>query len=266
MRKWAKTVVLTFSLLALVSVRAEVAYVSNGLNLGVHEADSLTSTIRTLVPPGTRLEVLEEKGSLVRVRLGDGMEGWVNGRYLTQNTPPSQPAGQNAPPSRPSGGLEAELVQTATELAKARELASELEYQLNREKERSKIMEADLLAARKALEQEPANSTGNPSASADALNKLRKANEATRRLNKRVTELEADLKAAASENGEAPAVVYVRDPSSNDDASLFYRYTAITHWAIWQVMLLFFGLLLAFAVGAYLVDWEVRRRHGGFRV
>ncbi|MDH3412585.1 MAG: hypothetical protein OEM98_08875, partial [Gammaproteobacteria bacterium] len=185
---------------------------------------------------------------------------------LTQNTPPSQPAGQNAPPSRPSGGLEAELVQTATELAKARELAAELEFQLNREKERSKIMEADLLKARKALEQKPANNTGNPSASADALNKLRKASEENRRLNKRVTELEANLKAVASETGEAPAVVFVRDPSPNDDASLFYRYTAITHWAIWQVMLLFFGLLLAFAVGGYLVDWEVRRRHGGFRV
>ncbi|MDH3413129.1 MAG: hypothetical protein OEM98_11640, partial [Gammaproteobacteria bacterium] len=62
MRHWIKTVVLPLSLLALVSVRAEVAYVSNGLNLGVHQADSLTSTILTLVPPGTQLEVLEEKG------------------------------------------------------------------------------------------------------------------------------------------------------------------------------------------------------------
>ncbi|HSS65301.1 MAG TPA: hypothetical protein VLS27_12775, partial [Gammaproteobacteria bacterium] len=208
------------------------------------------------VPASTPLEVLEDRNGLVKVKLADGMEGWVDGRYLTKNLSPS----------KKTAGLEAELVQTATELAKARELAAELEYQLNREKERARIMEADLLKTREELEKKSSNGGDGAAASADAVQKLRRATEENRRLKKRVDDLEAKLMAAVSDSGERPAVIVERNPSSNEDASLLSRYTAITTWQLWQVMLLFFGLLLAFAVGGYVVDWEVRRRHGGFRV
>lgn len=256
MRRWFKPGLLALLLLAGASARAEVAYVSEGVSLGVHQQAALTSTILTLLPPGSQMEVLERKNGLVKIRLGDGTEGWVDGRYLTQA----------AVTTATSDGLEAELVQTAAELARARERASELEFQLNREKERASIMEAELLKARKALENKPANPSGNGSASADALNKLRQASEANRRLKKRVAELEEKLEASASETNEPKIVVVERDPTSDDDASLISRYTAITGWELWKIMLLFFGLLLAFAAGGFLVDWEVRRRHGGFRV
>jgi SH3 domain protein len=246
---------LALLLLAAFGVRAEVAYVSEGIKLGIHREAALTSAILALLPASTALEVLEEKDELVKVRLGDGMEGWVDGRYLSKNLSPSKKA----------AGLESELVQTATELAKARELAADLEYQLNREKERARIMEADLLKARAELEKEPSNDDAN-GASAGVLKKLRGATEENRRLKKRIDELESRLTAAVSDSGKTPVVMVERNPSSDDDASLWSRYTAITEWQIWQIMLLFFGLLLAFAVGAFVVDWEVRRRHGGFRV
>lgn len=249
-----KPALLMLFLLASFSVGAEVAYVSEGVKLGVHRQATLTSAILTLLPASTPLDVLEEKGGLVKVRLGDGTEGWVDGRYLTKNLSPSTKA----------AGLEAELVQTATELAKARERASELEYQLNREKERARIMEADLLKARAELENRP--SEGGSENAADALRKLRGATEENRRMKKRIGELEAELTAAAADSSESPMVMVERSPSPDADASLWARYTAVTKWEIWQVMLLFFGLLLAFALGCYVVDWEIRRRHGGFRV
>lgn len=242
-------------LFASLSVRAEIAYVSEGIDLGLHQEATLTSTILTLIPASTPLEVLEQRNSLVKVRLGNGTEGWVDGRYLSKNITPTQKA----------NGLEAELVQTASELAKARELAAELEYQLSRERERAKIMEADLLKAREALEKKPSNGGNSAAASAEALRKLAKATEETKRLKKRIGELETSLKAAAPDSGETPVIIVERNWSS-DDASLFSRYTAITRWQLWEIMLLVFGLLLAFAVGGYVVDWEVRRRHGGFRV
>lgn len=253
MTQWSKPVLLVLLLLAPFGVRAEVAYVSGGVNLGVHQEPSLTSTIVTLVPPGTSLEVLEQRDGLARVRLGDGTEGWVDGRYLSETISPSEKA----------DGLEAELVQTATELARARERAAELEYQLNREKERARIMEADILKARKGFESKLANSGNTAAASADA---LRKTTEENLRMKKRIAELESKLNAIASGSGETPVVIVERASASDDEASLISRYTAITRWQIWQVMLLLFGLLLAFAAGGYVVDWEVRRRHGGFRV
>ena len=248
-----RAALLALFLLATFSAGAEVAYVSEGVKLGVHRDATLTSAILTLLPASTPLEVLEERNGLAKVRLGDGTEGWVDDRYLTKNVSPSTKA----------AGLEAELVQISTELAKARERASELEYQLNREKERARIMEADLLKAREELEKTP--SSGDNGAAADATRKLRAATEENKRLKQRVDELGARLTAAANSSA-SPVVVVGRSPSSDDDASLWARYTAVTKWELWQVMLLFFGLLLAFAVGCYVVDWEVRRRHGGFRV
>ncbi len=91
-------------------------------------------------------------------------------------------------------------------------------------------------------------------------------NEENQRLTKRVDELEEELEAAVDEAEENSALAARRNSSSSDDASLWARYTAITRWELWEIMLLFFGLLLAFALGGYVVDWEVRRRHGGFRV
>jgi SH3 domain protein len=243
-------------LLVSLSVRAEIAYVSDGVKLGVHQQAALSSTILTLVAAGTALEVLEQKNGLVKVRLGGGTEGWVDGRYLSKNITPSQKA----------DGLEAELVQTSAELAKARELAAELKYQLNRERERAKIVQADLLKAREKLRKKPSDGGNRAAASADALQKLRKTSEENQRLNKRILELETKLESAESGPGEKPAATVKPNPSHHDDASLLSHYTAITEWQLWQIMLLFFGLLLAFAVGGYLVDWEVRRRHGGFRV
>ena len=256
MTQWLRSGLLALLLLATVSVRAEIAFVSEGVTLGVHREAALTSAILTLLPASTPLEVLEQGDGLVKVRLGDGTEGWVDSRYLTKNLSPGKKA----------AGLEAELVQTATELAKARELAAELEYQLNREKERAKIMEADLLMARAELEKKRSSGGNGAAASADALRKLRGTTEENQRLKKRIDELESKVTAATSDSGERPVVIIQRNPSSDEDASLLSRYTAITKWQLWQIMLLFFGLLLAFAVGGYVVDWEVRRRHGGFRV
>jgi SH3 domain protein len=257
MKQWFKLLGIAAPLLLVsLSVRAEIAYVSEGVKLGVHQEAALSSTILTLVAAGTALEVLEQKNGLVKVRFGGGTEGWVDGRYLSKNITPGQKA----------DGLEAELVQTSTELAKARELAAELEYQLNRERERAKIMEADLLKAREELEKKPSNKSNSAADSADALRKLRKASEENERLNKRILELETKLQSAGSDPGKKSVATVKPDSLHRDDASLLSRYTAITEWQPWQIMLLFFGLLLAFAVGGYLVDWEVRRRHGGFRV
>lgn len=237
----------------LVPVRAaEVAYIAERLNVGLHESDSLRSTILALVPSGTELEVLSQNGGLARVKTAEGLEGWVDARYLTQE----------APASRQVAGLEAELTQTADELAKARERAAELEFQLNRARERVTVMEAELLEARSAQEQPGKNESGDGAAVRELRKNLDAAMAENRRLKRRVASLEAALPEATVNSipdaGEANA--------REDDSSLLSPYTGITEWKAWQLMLLFFVLLLAFAAGGYVVDWEVRRRHGGFRV
>lgn len=76
----------------------------------------------------------------------------------------------------------------------------------------------------------------------------------------RVPELEARL--AAAERALATEHAHVR----RGKTAAAGREGTLAGLDRWRLMLLGFGGLLAFALGGYAVDWESRRRHGGFRV
>lgn len=65
----------------------EIRYVSDKLVLNVYaEADQSSERIAT-IQTGDSVEQLERSGSLVRVRLASGREGWVGANYLTSDAP-----------------------------------------------------------------------------------------------------------------------------------------------------------------------------------
>jgi SH3 domain protein len=66
---------------------AQTAYVSDRLFLGLYpEADSNGTPIKSMAS-GTQVEILETRDTYVRVRLGDGTEGWARADFVTQETP-----------------------------------------------------------------------------------------------------------------------------------------------------------------------------------
>ena len=66
---------------------AETLYVSDRLVIGLRSDITDSATIVKSVETGTALEVLERHGTRVRVRGADGVEGWVEERYLTAQAP-----------------------------------------------------------------------------------------------------------------------------------------------------------------------------------
>jgi SH3 domain protein len=243
---------------------AEIVYVSESLRAGIHRSESFESTILALVPSGTELEVLERKGKQIRVKTSDGIVGWVDARYIKAELPSS----------RRIEGLEEELLQTATELAKAREQAAELEFQLTQaqaqvETQWTLAEQARLETAEPDTGAEPAASDVNTALTSETLRELQHVAEENQHLKQRVAELEA-VQAMVAERAEAEENALHDEPApqyeSAGASSTAARYTGITKWKAWQMILLASALLLAFAAGAYLIDWEVRRRHGGFRV
>ncbi|HSG65983.1 MAG TPA: TIGR04211 family SH3 domain-containing protein [Gammaproteobacteria bacterium] len=67
--------------------RAETAYVTDILRLGLHRAeDTSDQPFRNLVS-GTELEVLSQTTNYARVRTADGQEGWVKSAYLVSDKP-----------------------------------------------------------------------------------------------------------------------------------------------------------------------------------
>lgn len=238
-------------ILPMSAAAAESGYIAESIKIGIHETSSLKSTILELVPSGTELEIIErDDEGHARVKIADGVEGWVDARYLRTGIPAQRRVQE----------LEEELLQTATELANARNQVSELEFQLDK-------TAAEAAALRTGAGQLGAG-TGNGGLTSETLREMQSLAEENQKLKQRVAELEA-VQAMVIERSPEPQESPTADSnasSEHENSGGFSRYLAFLNWPVWKKLLLLFGMLLVFAIGGFLVDWDVRRRHGGFRV
>ena len=65
---------------------AGATHITDKLAVGLHEARDDETPKRVLIS-GTPLELLERQKEFCRVRLGDGDNGWLECRYLTDEKP-----------------------------------------------------------------------------------------------------------------------------------------------------------------------------------
>ncbi len=101
--------------LVTVSARAETVYVAERLRIGLRADMAETSPVVKTVETGAPLEVVERLEKLVRVRDPQGIEGWIEARYLTPD-----------PPAR------SQLAKLQEDLAKSRAQATEAQVQLKK--------------------------------------------------------------------------------------------------------------------------------------
>jgi SH3 domain protein len=235
--------------LASNAAAAETVYVSDSFEIGLHESIELDSVIVAVIPTGTALTVVGRNGVYMEVTTPDGIKGWVDERYVTNN--------------KPSVALLADrdekLVQATRHLGDAR---AEVEVLRQRVSE----LERDAAtAARSASATTPVALA--PDEGAAKLEKAERQVETLSRENRVLkvqvadlqttkAELEESAAAAASESDDVPANAMWQGPISNEGRK----------WTPWQWLLFGSILLLAFAAGGYAVDWDSRRRHGGFRI
>lgn len=118
---------------------AETAYVTDLLQLGLHQASDTSDRPFANLPSGTRLEVLERKTHYARVRTDGGDEGWVKAAYIVTETPARFRVAE----------LEAQLEALRTELEHARAA----EKRATAEAERLRNRDAEHAASMHALEE-----------------------------------------------------------------------------------------------------------------
>jgi SH3 domain protein len=70
-----------------VPVSAEVAYVTDQLRLGVHQAADASDRAFTNISSGDRVDIIEETNYYALVKLPDGRQGWVKKNYLLPDKP-----------------------------------------------------------------------------------------------------------------------------------------------------------------------------------
>jgi hypothetical protein len=115
------------------SAQAETVYVAERIRIGLRAEVLETSAVVKSVETGTPLEVLERGDRFVHVRDPQGVEGWIEVRYLSSD-----------PPAR------LQLVQLQEDQAKNRKQLAETQAQLKK----AQATVADQAATIKALEQE----------------------------------------------------------------------------------------------------------------
>ena len=215
---------------ASMAAQAQTVYVIDYLAVGVHENNNLNSTIVQVLPTGATLEVLEYEDELVKVRTNEGLEGWIDKNYVMEDKP-SQLALLE---------LEAQHVDSINALEVAR---AEIEA---------------LTLTVDALQSVDLRQETTEEATSDALREMQRLAEENQSLKQ---ELESAKAIAATAQTIQEVVV---TPTGEPYFELSSR--PRPGLSLWHWIMVFALMVLAFGFGGYVVDWSVRRRHGGFRV
>lgn len=234
---------------------AGAARITDKLLAGLYETPDISGTPLRVLPSDTPLEVLEETEDFSRVRLGDGTEGWVESRFITDEKPArimllelqaknSQILQQLRDAERQLkalGGEPAEGSETSDpqldllkrQLAEARAEIEVLQGELARAPGATDDAQQEQIAS---LEQALAEAQGVPPA------------------NEQVTQLQQRLAQIAALAGTAESD---QPPTTELDG---FRLKA------WHLAALAMALLLSFIGGVAFKNYRLAKRYGGFRL
>jgi SH3 domain protein len=229
---------------------AETVYVSDRFEIGVHENTELDSVIVAVIPSGTALTVVDRDGDYVEVTTPDGIKGWVGARYVVNEKPSVAMLEER----------DEKLVQATRSLGDARAEVEVLRQRVSELQRDAATAARSASAATTPVALESNEDTAKLKETERQLETLSRENRVLKvqmaDLQATKAELEESAAATAPENDRGPAELIWQGPMSNEGRA----------WTPWQWLLFGSILLLAFAAGGYAVDWESRRRHGGFRI
>ena len=209
---------------------SETVYVVDHLAVGVHENEALNSAIIKILPTGSALDVLERKDEIVKVRTDEGLEGWVDKNYVMEDKPAQLALLE----------LEAQHVDVTDALEVAKAQIESLTLTLD-----------SMASAGEAQET-------TEEATSEALREMQRLAQENQSLKEKLDS--ANAIAARAQSIEEVIVTASTDPVHRN---VLRAQLGLTKWHWIMVLAL---MVLAFGSGGYLVDWSVRRRHGGFRV
>lgn len=236
-------------LVAATTAGAETVYVTDRFEIGIHESTELDSVIVAVVPSGTPLKVVGRREGLVQVATEDGIRGWVDVRYVITEKP-----GVALLEDR-----DAKLLEAVRSLGDAR---AEVEVL------RQRVSELQRDAATAAHSSSAATKPVALESGEDAarLAEAEREIQALTRENRVLEATVADLRAANAALEQTEVEEPEPEEESGNDVFRGVAGGGVRSWTPWEWLLFGSVLLLAFAAGGYAVDWESRRRHGGFRV
>lgn len=208
---------------------ADTMYVIDRLQLGMHEDKAPDSAIVKLIPTGSPLEIMARDETFAQVRTEDGIVGWVDARYLM----PEKPAQTELEE------LQAEHRETESQLDKAQLQIEDLNSRLE------EISNVEPTPAEVAFQ-------------ADAVGEIQRLTEENAQLKEELLNVERS----------AFAEVILTPPPIEQPKQTKQVVVQAGVFGLSKFQWIFIAALavLCFGLGAYVVDYNARKRHGGFRL
>ena len=220
-------------------VHAETIYVIDELKIGLHENQSIDSPIMKLVPSGTPLSVIERDNDLVHVQEPEGIRGWINSKYVINEIPGksliNELENKNKVLQKENDLLKSN--KTTTVADNKSDALKELEQQLKSERLKVGELQAQLT---------------------DLKTNIADIDNSDQYLN--------DIKTLKQENQflisqlEASGIEVQTESNSMSDSTF-----TINNWKNLSIAFLIV-FVIGMVGGAFFLDFQNRRRHGGFRV
>ena len=209
-------------------VLAEIAYVTDEVNIGLHKEPTNESPIIKLVPSGTKLNIIERENDLIHVEEPEGVRGWVNTQNVLNNKPGKTKINELEITNKELHKKIQTLEKESTKLISQ----EELEQKLNSERLKVGELQVELTNIK--------SSAGNIQTSDKLLTDIEQLKNANKQL---IDQLES---AGINRKNSLGSIKPENESSS---FSIF-------------LIIFIFGI----ASGIFILDYINRRRHGGFRI
>jgi len=247
-------------------VNAETMYVTDRILLGVHQEPQEDSVLVKSIVSGTKVELLSAQGVFTKVRLIDGVEGWVSSGFLKQE--------------KPAVAEVDELYKKYEESSKSLKLVNE---QLSKKERELQIRRDQLSNANTAIKELKKKMAAGEKIPVVDNSQLEEAQKKVETLTQQLAEMSAAQKTAEAtmQNADSVNIADLQKENNNllariesakanlngDTVPSAEQLAAIRpEFPVWYWGLLLLVLIIGAIGGLLWMDYKNRMKHGGFRI
>ena len=246
---------------------AETLYVTDRILLGIHSQASETSPVIKTIPSGTPVEVTQKQDSFTKIKLSDGTEGWVSANYLKKEKPATSELDT----------VYAKLQQAQETNKKLSEELNKLEREIQVRRDEVSNSKTTIKGLRSALKEAGSDKPVVDSAGLD------EANTKIKELEEKITQLEKEKTEVAIQSGSEAVVELEKLQNLNKEYNARIE-AALANlqgetvpsaaelaairpsFPVWYWLLLVALFVVGVVSGIFYIDYQHRRKHGGFRI
>ena len=256
------------SLFASKALFAETQYVTDRILLGVHQQASEASPVIESITSGTAVTVVQIQDDFVKIRLASGKEGWVVASYLTKDRPAT-----------------AELDAAYASLKKEQETSKKLSEQLAKKEREVQVRRDELSNAKTTIKdlRTALKEAGNGQPAAAPAKDTGEFETKIKSLEEKIALLEKEKSELADKSGDTAIIELEKLQNQNKEFQVRIE-AALANlkgetvpsaaelaairpsFPFWYWLLLVAMLVIGVVGGIFWVDYQHRRKHGGFRL